>query len=148
MIDHEAEFEQHHHDIIEAAIARLEERDQQLEDALLGDLTVNNVDGSIGSVSPAKAKQIGWSANFGFFNGNAVDSGRGDNSQDAVVTYGQPFTVDTITLLMTPILVPHATSVGFLFLESSDKNGFTVTTFVSDPTIPTPLPLCYMAVGF
>lgn len=146
-LDAEEALTPHLRAVIEGVVSRLEERDNELEDALLGDLTVNNVNGTVGTVPTAAARQIGWSVNFGYFTGNATDSGRGDGSQDFTVTYGQQFLTDTSVLLITPVFVPGQPGY-IVILRSSNKSGFVATTYASPPTTPTPVAVSYMAIGF
>lgn len=121
---------------LHSIIGSLEKRDQQLENALLGFLAVNDVSGHVGNTTALpESRQIAWSVNFG------VVEGETDMDGTLAVTYGKPFPTDTA------IVVFRDTNQGLfnLLAGSISKTGFSVTNTFSAGD---PVEGGYIAVGY
>lgn len=128
----------------QTVVAKLEERDHQLESALLGDLIVNNVSGSLGSTPPA-ARQIGWSVNFGYFEGTTTGPD-GDGKVYLDIPYDKPFPIDTAVVIPQGVYSgPGTAFIALVVAGSADRNGFTVAGF---DVAPVDIAIVYCAVGF
>lgn len=123
-------------------IAILSERDRSLEGKLLGDLVVNSVTGTIGTVTPPQERQIGWLLNTGFVTGTVTNP-----SGYFPIVYADPFPTDTAFCMFVSTISDPVNFLGFtaqVVQGTPTRTGFSIA--VGNPGDP--VAGCYAAVGF